>query len=127
MGVGKETALRVRVRDAQVGMETIARIAQYHAAVAFAAGGIAQALVLQTNPVAVVLNAVRRHTIVGIVYQRGTYTVEPVAVPSAQLGRHAYLLVIGAPKELDAAAERLGGHVVGIKAQHATDGIAAVE
>ena len=127
MGVGKETTLRVRVRNAQVGVETIARIAQHYAAVTLAAGGIAQALVLQTNPVAVVLDAVSRHTIVGIVYQRGTRTIEPIAAPSAQFGRYAYLFVVGASEELYAAAERFCGNVVGIEAQHAADGIAAVE
>ena len=40
VGVGKETALRVRVGNAQVGVETIARIAQHYAAVTLAAGGI---------------------------------------------------------------------------------------
>ena len=46
VGVSKEPALRIRIRDTQVGVETIARIAQHHAAVTLAASSVAQPLVL---------------------------------------------------------------------------------
>ena len=127
VSVGKETALRVTVADAQIGMKPVAGIAHHYAAVALATGSIAQALVLQTDPVTIILYAVCWHAVVGIVDERGTHTVEPVAVASAHLRRQSDLLVVRTSEELHAAAERLRGHVVGVEAQHATDSIAAVE
>ena len=108
-------------------MEPVAYIAHDGAAVALAASGVAQPAVLQANPVAVVLNTVCGHAVIGIVDERGACPVEPVAVATAHLRRQSQLLVVCAAEDLHAAAQRLRGYVVGIETQHAAYGIAAIE
>ena len=127
VGIGKEAALRVAVRNAHVGVEVIAGIAQHHAAVALPSRGVAQPLVLQAYPVAVVLNAVRRHLIVGIVDKRQVGAVEEAVLSAANLRRDAQLLVVRAAEELHGALQPLRRYVVGEEVQHAADGIRAIE
>ena len=70
MCIGKETALRVAIGDAHVGMEVVAGIAQHHTAIALQTCGVAQPLVLQAYPVGIVLNAICRYLVVGVVDER---------------------------------------------------------
>ena len=89
VGVGKEAALRVGVRDAHVGVEVVARIAQGHAAVALQSGGVAQPLVLQPDVIGIVLYAVGGHAVVGIVDERHVGAIEETALAPAHLGRQS--------------------------------------
>ena len=127
MGVGKEATLGIGVRHAQIGVEAVTRIAHHHAAVALQPGSVAQPPVLQLDIIRVILYAVRRHFVIGIVYQRHVRTVEPFAQPSANLGREPQLLVVRATEQLHRALQPLRGDVVREQVQHAADGIRAVE
>ena len=127
MGVGKETALRVTVRHTHIGMEVIACITQHHTAVAFTTCRIAQALVFQFDPIGVVLYTIRGHLIVGIIYQRGVGTIEPAPQTATDLRRKSQLLIVRASEQLHATAKPFRRHVVGVEAEHATDGVTAIE
>ena len=127
MSIGKEATLRVGVGHADVGVEVIAGVAQHQAAVAFAPCGVAQSAVFQADIVGVVLYAVRRHLVVGIVNPRQVGTIEEPVVPSAHLRRQSELLVVGTSEELHAAFEAFRRDMVGEEIEHTADGIRAIE
>ena len=127
VGIGEKSTLRITVGNAHIGVEMVAGIAEHHAAIALQTGGVAQSLVFQSDVIRIILYAVRRHVIVGIVDESGVGTVEKATVATADLRRKADLLVVRATKQLHGTAERLRRHVVGVKIEHAADGIAAVK
>ena len=108
-------------------MEVVAGIAQHRAAVALEACRVAQSLAIQLDPIGVILNAVGRNFVVGVVYQRRVGAIEPSPFPSADSCRKAKLFVVRAAEQLNGALKRFGGHVVGVETEHATDGIAAIK
>ena len=87
MRIGEESVFRIGVRHMQTSAEVVARIAQQNATVALLTRSIAQALVVQLYPVRVVLDAVGRHLVVGIVGVSGVHTVVEPLVFTAQFGR----------------------------------------
>ena len=108
-------------------MEVVARIAQHHTAVAFQSCGIAKPLVLQTYPVGVVLYAVGRHLVIGIVDERQICAVEESVVLATDLRRHSQLLIVATAEHLHGPFKGAGGDVVGIQVQHTANGVRAIE
>ena len=67
VGIGKETTFGIHVRNFYVGGEIVACISESNAPVAVLAGGITNTVSVEFYEIGIVLDAVGRHHIVGIV------------------------------------------------------------
>ena len=107
-------------------MKPTAQVTHHQAGVAFASGGVAQALVLQPYIVGIVLDAVRRDLIVGIVGEGEVGAKEEPVAASAHLGREPCQSVVGPSEQLHGTLQILCRQIVGEEVQHTPDGIGAI-
>ncbi len=84
MGIGEESRLGIDIGKTEGRVPSVARIPQRQTSVHLLARRIAEATVLELDPIGVILDAVGWHLIVGIVHPRGVRVVPELAIPAHQ-------------------------------------------